>query len=184
MPQLDLTTAAQTLTRGGVVAYPTEAVWGLGCDPHNEAAVQRILSMKGRPVSKGLILVAAELAQIQDLLTPLREDQIDQLRSTWPGPVTWLIPDPKNLFPAWIKGEHQSVAIRVSAHPVVQQLCVAFDGPVVSTSANKAGQPEIRDRSELAITFAEIIDCIVPGELGAANTVSQIRDLNSGAVLR
>ncbi len=184
MFQPDLTKACEALERGGIIAYPTEAVWGLGCDPNNSSAIQRILELKQRPAAKGLIVVAADMMQIEDLLAPLSSLQTEQLRATWPGPVTWLIPDPQNLFSSWVKGEHATVAVRVSAHPIVQQLCKAFGRPIVSTSANIAGQMEIRDRSELVVTFAEIIDCIVPGELGSRAAVSEIRDLVSGAKLR
>lgn len=184
MNEHELAAVCQVLAHGGIIAYPTEAVWGLGCDPDNKEAVQRLLQLKERPVEKGLILVAANTAQIASLLTPLRLQQRQQLESTWPGPVTWLIPDTQNLYSKWVKGDHESVAIRVSAHPVVQQLCQAFGGPVVSTSANKAGEPEIRDRSELERLFGDTIEYIVPGELGAAGSVSQIRDLITGAVLR
>lgn len=184
LSDLEFKTACDALARGGVIAYPTEAVWGLGCDPANADAVQRILKLKNRPAAKGLIVVAADMDQVADLLEPLDTTQLDQLRATWPGPVTWIIPDPRGVFSHWVKGEHPSIAVRVSAHPVVQQLCLEFGGPIVSTSANIAGQAEIRDRSELVVTFAEIIDCIVPGELGSAATVSEIRDLVTGAKLR
>lgn len=184
MTNIDLTAACEALHRGGVIAYPSEAVWGLGCDPNNSLAIQRILELKKRPVAKGLIVVAANMEQIEGLLAPLTASQLQQLEASWPGPVTWLIPDPQNLFSSWVKGEHASVAVRVSAHPVIQQLCQAFGKPIVSTSANITGHAEIRDRSELVVTFAEIIDYIVPGELGTSDTVSQIRDLVSGAVLR
>lgn len=184
MTDTDLTAACEALHRGGVIAYPSEAVWGLGCDPNNSLAIQRILELKQRPAAKGLIVVAADMEQIEGLIAPLTSSQLKQLKASWPGPVTWLIPDPQNLFSNWVKGEHTSVAVRVSAHPVIRQLCQAFGKPIVSTSANITGHAEIRDRSELVLTFAEIIDCIVPGELGASDTVSQIRDLVSGAVLR
>ncbi len=184
MTQPDLTTACEALHRGGVIAYPTEAVWGLGCDPENSAAIQRILELKQRPVAKGLIVVAADIDQIGQLIDPLTSTQKNQLLTTWPGPVTWLIPDPYEIFSIWVRGEHKSVAVRVSAHPLVQQLCREFGKPIISTSANIAGQPEIRDRSELVASFAEIIDCITPGELGGNGAVSEIRDLLSGKVLR
>lgn len=180
----DVTTACETLHRGGVIAYPTEAVWGLGCDPGNSTAIQRILELKQRPVAKGLIVVAADIDQIGQLIDPLTATQKNQLLAAWPGPVTWLIPDPHELFSRWVKGENKSVAVRVSAHPLVQQLCRAFGKPIISTSANIAGQPEIRDRSELVATFGGTIDCVAPGELGGSNAVSEIRDLLSGKVLR
>lgn len=176
--------ASQCLRAGGVVAYPTEAVWGLGCDPGNQAAVQRVLELKQRPEEKGLILVAANTEQITELLQPLSPQQKETLEVSWPGPVTWLIPDLENVFPPWIKGEHTSVAVRVSAHPVVRALCLAFGGPLVSTSANKAGEPEIKSRSRIDQQFGSTIDFVVAGELGDAARPSEIRDLVTGAVLR
>ncbi len=181
-PSLD--TACEVLRAGGVIAYPTEAVWGLGCDPNNAAAIERLLLLKRRPREKGLILVAANQEQIAPLLAPLSTSQRAQLDATWPGPITWLIPDTNQLFSSWVRGDHASVAIRVSAHPVVQRLCLAYGGPVVSTSANTAGEPEIRDRSELEAVFGDTIDGVVSGSLGNAAGVSEIRDLLTGAVLR
>lgn len=180
----DTRQASEILQQGGVIAYPTEAVWGLGCDPDNEQAVRRILAIKQRGVDKGLLLVASDRKQIAHLLQQLTGQQDDWLSNTWPGPVTWLIPDPDDCYPPWIKGQHSSVAIRVSAHPVVQDLCRAFGKPVVSTSANLAGEPEIRSRLKLEQDFASKIDFIIEGELGGARTPSTIRDLVTGATLR
>lgn len=179
-----LQSACGYLNQGGVIAYPTEAVWGLGCDPGNELAIQRLLSIKQRPVEKGLILVAANMAQIQGLLVGLSKKQLADLQSSWPGPITWLIPDNQQHYSHWVKGNHSKVAIRVSAHPLVQQLCEAFGRPLVSTSANFAGAPAIRDEAELKAAFGDTIDYIVPGELGDASSVSEIRDLVTGDILR
>ena len=172
------------LAEGGVIAYPTEAVWGLGCDPFNEDAVLRLLALKNRPVEKGLILVAADLDQLPELASSLTEDQKATMAATWPGPVTWLIPDIKQYIPTWIKGEHQSVAVRVSAHPLVRELCLRRGGALVSTSANDAGEPEIRSQSRLAEVFGDRIDAVISGELGDSTETSQIRDLLSGKRLR
>lgn len=176
--------ASEFLQQGAVIAYPTEAVWGLGCDPDNEQAVRRILAIKQREVDKGVLLVASDREQIAHLTRSLTAQQSDWLAETWPGPVTWLIPDPDNYYPDWIKGQHSSIAIRVSAHPVVQALCQAFGKPIVSTSANLAGEPEIRSRLKLEQDFASTIDFIVEGELGGASAPSTIRDLVTGATLR
>jgi L-threonylcarbamoyladenylate synthase len=108
----------------------------------------------------------------------------DTLSASWPGHITWLVPDSDKLIPRWIKGDHQSVAIRVSSHPIVQDLCSAFGGPIVSTSANIAGEEEIRSRLILEDKFADKIACIVDGELGQAARPSEMRDLLSGRVIR
>lgn len=169
---------------GGVIAYPTEAVWGLGCDPFSEAAVSKLLQIKNRPVEKGLILVAASLDQLPALASSLTDSQRRTLEETWPGPVTWLIPDPEGSIPNWIKGEHESVAVRVSAHPLVRELCDRHGGALVSTSANDAGEPEIRSQSRLTEEFGGRIDAVIAGELGDSTETSQIRDLISGNRLR
>lgn len=180
----DVSQAIPHLQAGRVIAYPTEAVWGIGCDPDNESAVHDILRIKQRPVDKGLLLVAADTEQLAALLAGLPEEKIRMLNESWPGPVTWLIPDPGNLFPDWVKGKHSSIAIRVSAHPLVHALCKAFGKPIVSTSANLAGEPEIKSRSILVNEFASSIHFIVDGELGDASAPSTIKDLMTGQVIR
>jgi L-threonylcarbamoyladenylate synthase len=176
--------ATQVLTLGGVIAYPTEAVWGLGCDPWNESAVIKILEIKQRPMHKGLILVASHWSQFEPLMDGLSAPQIKQLTLSWPGPTTWLIPDPKGWVPQWIKGRHLSVALRVSAHPLVLALCDEFNGPIVSTSANLAGCEPARSQLEVTQTFSGQLDYVLSGELGESKQPSQVKDLVSGQVIR
>lgn len=184
MTKLDFREACQHLRQGNVIAYPTEAVWGLGCDPSNEAAVQKILQIKNRPVDKGLILVGGNITQFEALLSKLSVEHRATLEASWPGHISWLVPDPDQLVPSWIKGSFQTVAIRVSSHPLVVGLCAAYGGPIVSTSANEAGEEEIRSRLILERKFADSIDYIVDGSLGSAEKPSELRDLLSGRVLR
>ncbi|MEH6648795.1 MAG: Sua5/YciO/YrdC/YwlC family protein [Motiliproteus sp.] len=172
------------LRHGGVIGYPTEAVWGLGCDPYQRDAVERLLVLKQRPVEKGLILVAAGLDQIDGLVRPLSAAQRAKLKLSWPGPTTWLIPDPDNLIPRWIKGQHGSVAVRVSDHLQISALCRAFGGPLVSTSANLAGQASARSVAEVRQSFGRQLDFLLPGALGSRDQPSTIRDLCSGSTLR
>ena len=179
-----VTQAANRLLGGEVLAYPTEAVWGLGCDPDNEAATLRLLQIKKRPVSKGLILVAGSVDQISDLLDPLTPAQRKRLLASWPGPTTWLLPDDNQLIPPWIKGDHDSVAVRVSAHPLVAALCLQFGGPLVSTSANKAGHPPARSALQVVKHLGSEVDGLLHGRLGARDKPSTIIDLQSGHVLR
>lgn len=173
---------AQVVRRGGVIAYPTEAVWGLGCDPWDELAVERLLALKDRPVHKGLILVAADSEQFDFLLDDLPEIWLARLTGSWPGPNTWLVPH-QNRLPEWITGHHDSVALRVSAHPLVRELC-ALTGPLVSTSANPAGRPAARSRLRVEQYFPEQLDKVLGGALGGRKNPSLIRDLISGDVVR
>lgn len=174
--------AAQKIRKGGVIAYPTEAVWGLGCDPWNEQAVQRILDIKQRPVHKGLILVAADIGQLTWLLEGLAAEQRQLLEDDWPGPNTWLVPH-HGRVPKWISGRHTSVAVRVSDHPLVQELC-RLTGPLVSTSANPTKHPAATSRLHVEQYFHNQSDAVLNAPLGHRQQPSTIRDLLSGEVLR
>lgn len=173
------------LNAGGVIAYPTEAVYGLGCDPDNEAAVLALLAIKQRPVEKGLILVAANYSQlmpyVDDKAIPPKKRY--QIFSSWPGHVSWVLPA-SQAAPKWITGQFDSIAVRVSAHPVVQQLCLTYGKPLVSTSANLSGQPAITNKTELEQSLGTMLAAIVPGALGGATQPSQIRNALTGDIVR
>ena len=177
-----ITRLNRLLQAGGVIAYPTEGVWGLGCNPWNGAAVERLLNLKQRPVHKGLILIAGEIEQFDFLLWDLPDGQLAKLRLSWPGPNTWLVPHQGRL-PEWITGAHDTVALRVTTHPIVRQLC-AVAGPLVSTSANPAGRPSARSRLRVEQYFHGELDAVVPGALGGARNPSIIRDLQTDQVIR
>jgi len=180
---LRLQSAIHALHGGGVIACPTEAVWGLSCDPGNESAVARLLEFKHRPLAKGLILVAASQSQFGSLLADLPREQSDRLSASWPGPATWVLPH-RNLVPAWIHGEHDTVAVRVSDHPVVRALCQAWGGPLVSTSANPAGRRAARELFQVRRYFGDQLDYLLPGTVGRAGRPTVIRDLASGRIIR
>lgn len=175
--------AAVLLRQGGVLAYPTEAVWGLGCDPFNSRAVQRLLLLKQRDPNKGVILIAASIDQFKPWLTQITPAQRQQLEQSWPGPHTWLVKD-NGYTPELIRGKHQQVALRVTNHPWVVALCEAFEGPLVSTSANTAGEPPLKNYAELASAFGGDLDMILKGELGGFNRPTPITDLATGKVIR
>ena len=190
-PQLEAAArhAAALLRQGAIVAYPTEAVWGLGADPANGDACRRLLQIKGRPMEKGMILVASSMAQLSPLLAPLSEQQQAHLANGWAsqaaqGPLTFLVPDVLDQVPAWIKGKHSAVALRVSDHFAVKALCDAFGGAVVSTSANLAGQSPVRSPPELESALKDHIDYVMPGPLGGASQPSRIVDLLTGQEIR
>ncbi len=182
-PDLRTRFAVDHLLNGGVIAYPTEGVWGLGCDPDDELAVQRVLDLKVRPREKGLILVASHSDQFAGLLQDLPEAQQSRLKLSWPGAVTWLVPH-RGRVPQWISGEHDTVALRVSAHPVVRALCDTFGGPIVSTSANRAGAQAPVTAYQVHRYFGDSVDYVVPGSVTEAGRASVIRDLLSDAVIR
>lgn len=185
MPDLDIPAAVAALRRGGVIAYPTEAVWGLGCDPMDEVAVMRLLQIKQREVGKGLILIAAHEDQFDDLLDwdALPPDRAETVYDSWPGPHTWIVPT-RGRVPKWISGDHAGVAARVSAHPTVIALCEAFGGPITSTSANPAGAPPAYSRDRLDSGLVADLDGVVAGETGGGSAPSTIRDARTGQVLR
>jgi len=180
---LRLQAAVCALRRGGVIGCPTEAVWGLSCDPNNESAVAHLLALKARPVTKGLILVAASLGQIEFLLSDLTAQQRHTLSEAWPGPLTWLLPH-HGRVPGWICGEHATVAVRVSDHPLVSALCAAWGGPLVSTSANRAGARPALEAFQVRRYFGDGLDYVLPGSLGTAGRPTSIRDLISGQFVR
>ncbi|MBN2646833.1 MAG: threonylcarbamoyl-AMP synthase [Thiotrichales bacterium] len=182
MAQISLSEAVAQLQAGKVIAYPTESVFGLGCDPFNPQAMQTLLHVKQRPLEKGVILIAAEIEQILPLVRLQGEAWQLQVEATWPGPVTWVLPV-QNRIPDWITGGRATVAVRVSAHPLVQQLCRAFAGPLVSTSANLTGAEPARSCREIEQIFLGQLDCLA-GDLGQLSQPTQIFDAQSGHRLR
>lgn len=175
---------ARRLCEGAVIAYPTEGVWGLGCHPEDEEAVSRILALKRRSWEQGLIVAAGDISQVEPWLETLSNEERRVLEASWPGPVTFLVPDDRGVAPPWIRGKHTSLAIRVSTHPVIVAICRELGGPVVSTSANPSGKAPARSMLRVRQYFPEGIDYIFPGALGGASGPSEIRALRTGAVVR
>lgn len=182
---LSIPEAATALQTGGVIAYPTEAVWGLGCDPRDEEAVLRLLAIKQRAVDKGLILIAAQYEQLRPFLdiTAMPAERLAEVLASWPGPHTWVMPAASGA-PRWITGAHASIAVRISAHPLVVELCNAYGGALVSTSANRAGQPAALVRETLDPLVLEGVDGLVVGETGGLGAPTAIRDALTGVVVR
>ncbi len=175
--------AAESLRNGGLVAYPTEAIYGLGCDPNNLAAVERLLALKQRSWTKGLILIAADIAQLTPYLSLPMENIPPAVEASWPGPTTWLLPaHPK--VPTLLRGNHDTLAVRITAHPEARALCQAFGGAIVSTSANTAGQQPARTIAELAPVLTADIDTVVSGDTNSQHQASQIKDPFTGRIIR
>mgnify|MGYP002038883766 FL=1 len=185
----NLDRAIKALKQGDLIAYPTEAVWGLGCDPFNAKAVDKLLSLKGRTVDKGLIVVAANVDQCrlitQHLPPELRsrfQTHCERVEPTQRA-TTWVIPN-NNAMPRWITGQFNTVAVRVSRHPIVVELCQAFDCMMVSTSANLSGQVAAQNRHQVEDTFLNRVQVYVDGSLGGQQQTSELRHLVTNEVLR
>ncbi len=179
----DVARAVDALRRGGVIAYPTEAVWGLGCDPHNESAVRRLFDLKQRPAGVGVLLIASDFLQIEGYLGKCPAEAIARAQASWPGPNTWIFPASETV-PSWVVGEHVGIAIRITAHPVASALCHAFGGALVSSSANIHGQAAAKNAVELRHMFEDQLDAVVDGALGELERPTTIRDAISGNVVR
>ena len=181
----ELDAAATLLRGGGVLAYPTEAVFGLGCDPHDRAAFERVFALKQRPATQGVLLIAADFGQVEHYidLAAVPGDILQQVRASWPGPHTWIFPR-SAAVPSWVAGAHAGIALRVTAHEPAVALCRAFGGALVSTSANPHGQPPARDASIVAEYFGAALDGLLDAPLGGQAGPTVIRDALSGAIIR
>jgi L-threonylcarbamoyladenylate synthase len=176
--------AVAVLRAGGVIAYATEGVYGLGCEPLDEAAVLRVLALKGRPADKGVILIAAAYEQLRAYVAEPGGGVMEPVRASWPGPTTWVLPA-RRAVPRWLTGRHDSVAVRVTAHPQASALCTLYGGALVSTSANPAGRPAARTALDVRRYFGRRLDFVLPGTVGnPAHGPSEMRDALSGRVLR
>lgn len=179
------TTAAGIIHQGGVIAYPTEACFGLGCHPENKQAIERIRELKSRSMEQGFILVSDALERLLGYLDwdALDRARQDEIRANWPGPVTWLIPGSEGVGPE-LTGSHDTLAVRVSAFASVRELCSRAASPLVSTSANLRGQPPLTSAAEVASVFGERIDYIIDLPVEGLENPSRIVDARTGKTIR
>ncbi|MEW9625194.1 L-threonylcarbamoyladenylate synthase [Rhodanobacter geophilus] len=181
----ELDAAAALLHAGGVMAYPTEAVFGLGCDPHDPAAFAKIFALKQRPATQGVLLIAAEFAQVERYIDFVQVPAavLARVRASWPGPHTWIFPR-SAAVPGWVAGAHAGIALRVTAHEPAAALCRAFGGALVSTSANPHGAPPAKDAPTVRGYFGDTLDGLLDAPLGAQDRPTTIRDALTGAIIR
>jgi len=180
--------AVSALRTGGVIAYPTEYCFGLGCDPQNTQAIDRLLAIKQRQKEQGVILIAANIEQISDYADLSLVPDIARVSESWPGPNTWVLPV-KASVSSWVKGDHSSIAMRVSGYDLCQQLCIEFGAAIVSTSANRHGQNALLDAESVLAEFTNEVDYVLdastqfdPSKTGLK--ASAIRDAITGEQLR
>ena len=180
-----LAAAVDAFRAGGVIAYPTEAVYGLGCDPHNHDAFAHLFTLKQRLPTQGVLLIGAAFDHVAPFieLAAVPATALAQVQATWPGPHTWVFPRAANV-PGWIAGNHAGIALRVTAHPVAAALCRACGGAIVSTSANRHGGPPARTAAEVRAIFGDTLAAVVPGEVGNLATPTPIRDALTGVYIR
>ncbi|MFK8011538.1 MAG: L-threonylcarbamoyladenylate synthase [Marinicellaceae bacterium] len=175
--------AVDSLKTGGTIVYPTESVYGLGCNPFDEEAVNGLLSLKQRHVSKGLILIASHIQQILPMIKPSNSNDLARALKTWPGHHTWIFPKTK-LVPDWVSGEHNSVAVRVSNHPIVIKLCNKYNSPIISTSANISEQNTLKTIKEIRSVFGNRINYYLDAPTGTEKKPSTIHLAHSDAIIR
>ena len=175
--------AVQALNRGEVIAYPTESVFGLGCDPDNTDAVEQLLRIKSRSAAKGLILIASDLEQLEPWVDFDQVPDMQPLLSCWPGPETWIVPAREHVSPL-LSGSHDTLAVRITAHPIVRSLCHNFNGAITSTSANHNGQREAKNLFTARQFFNDKIGYYLPGIISGNKKPSRIRNAMTGQTIR
>ncbi|KXS32427.1 MAG: Threonylcarbamoyl-AMP synthase [Candidatus Gallionella acididurans] len=173
---------AAHLRRGGLIAYPTESCYGLGCDPDNRSAVQRLLRLKQRPQHKGLILIAAGYHQVARFLQPLTHDQQQRLKTAGTQVVTCLMPA-LHSAPRWLRGSHDTLAVRLTAHKQAARLCRGVNSALVSTSANRSGQRPARTHAQCRRLFGNKV-WVLPGRVGKRRNPSNIITWADGKIIR
>lgn len=167
---------------GGLIAYPTESCFGIGCNPFNRKAINRIIKIKKRDKNKGMIVVAGKIGHLDRLIKPLSNNDFEYLNCFWPGHYSFILPTKRNV-PVNLTGKHNKIAVRVSSHKLIQQLCSYLAIPLVSTSANKSGFRSIKNNKECLKQFGKSI-LILPGNIGFAKNPSTIIDLVTKQVIR
>ncbi len=172
-----LRAAADAVRAGGVIAYPTETVYGLGADPLCEEAVRRVFGLKGRGAEKALILLIRDERDLAGVASGVTETARRLMGAFWPGPLTLALKASPGL-PRALLGGGETVAVRVSSHPVARALTDLVGGPITSTSANRSGQPPARSAPEVGAIFGEGIDLIVDGGPSAEDRPSTVVDVS------
>jgi len=175
--------AADVIQRGGVVAYPTESCFGLGCDPKNTAAVKHILKIKRRQREKGVILIADKFERFNEYIQPIAIETLETIKNSWPGPNTWLCPA-KNSCSPWLRGEHANLAIRVTAHRPAAKLAQKSGCALVSTSANVSSKPALTRTDSVFKQFDGLVDFVLDLPIGGDSKPSTIRVASTGEVIR
>lgn len=173
--------AAKIISNNGIISYPTDSVYGLGCDPLSEIAVNRILKLKNRPVEKGLIIIAGNINQLLPFID-ISKSEAEKIITTNEA-ISWLVKK-SEITPHWISGKHSKVAIRICKHPLVINLCKLLNQPIVSTSANPAGAKPATSNPQSRRYFLNQVDYYLTGPLGPLKKPTSIINIETGLVIR
>jgi L-threonylcarbamoyladenylate synthase len=174
----DIAHAASVLRAGGIVAFPTETVYGLGADASNDAAVARVYAVKGRPRAHPLIVHLAPEAQLDDWAVEI-PDVARRLTALWPGPLTVILKKSERVASA-ATGGSPTVGLRVPAHPMAQALLRAFGGGIAAPSANRFGAVSPTTADHVAADLGDDVDYILDGGPCEVGVESTIVDLSRG----
>ena len=172
-----------SVAAGGIIAYPTESCFGLGCYPKNSRAVKRILQLKHRPASKGMILIGSDFYHLQPYIKKLPKKLVEKMLNNWPAAITWLVPAAV-WVPEWLTGDSDKIAIRIPDHKIARELCRICDHALISTSANKSGQSACRTAQQVKDIFSDDLDYIIDLPCGSAVKPSKIVNIESGEIVR
>jgi tRNA threonylcarbamoyl adenosine modification protein (Sua5/YciO/YrdC/YwlC family) len=179
IPKLDPFDASEIIKNGGNAIYPTEGIYGIGCDPFNESSVENIFKVKGRDLTKNFIILTSNINYLKRII----DNNLFENKALVDGSfTTWVVATNKDC-PPWLT-TNKSIAIRITNHPVVDELCVNLGGPIISTSANCSNQKYINDITTIENIFDGKIDCIVKGQLGNKKRSSIIKNILTNEILR
>jgi L-threonylcarbamoyladenylate synthase len=180
-----MSTVFKVFQQGGVIAYPTEAVFGLGCDPDNPQAIKKLLAIKNRSEEKGLILLAGDFTQLSPYLdiSKLSSIQIEQILNRWPNGITQVLPANPNISPL-LTGRFNSIAVRITDQPDVVALCAEANKPIVSTSANFSGNNPAKTWQTLDEKLVAMVDYTLKGDTLSFQQPSQIINGLTGEIFR
>jgi L-threonylcarbamoyladenylate synthase len=173
---------AAYIKRGGLIAYPTESCYGLGCDPRNPRALKRLIRIKGRDAAKGLLLIADHFKRLRPFIRPLSASTLSRMKRSWPGPLTWIVPA-SSACPPLLTGGRTTIAVRITAHPEAARLCRRLGMALVSTSANKSGKKPAKTAAECRRIFGAQVR-VIEGRIGQRRRPSTLIDLATGTLLR
>ena len=179
IPKLDPLDAYEVLKGGGIIIYPTEGIYGIGCDPFNQDSVDKLFQLKGREACKSFIIICSDVIHLNNIINDKYKAYEELLTKSF---VTWVVPAHREC-PQWLK-TNNTVAVRITNHPVIDDLCQVFNGPIISTSANYSNHEYINDIKKIEVLFDNKVDCIINGELGGELKPSTIKDIITKKILR